>query len=141
MGLKLQLVKDSKIIFEIPLTVEEWKMDKRRRLKRELEVVEREIEEFVRMFDAFSNENRIRMIAEIAKDPDYRMKFRDIKGQTKLNPKIVTEGLKKMMYAGLLDKEEKEYRIPPIGFGVFLASCVALRKIMDALEWEYGEEF
>lgn len=46
-----------------------------------------------------------------------------------------------MMYAGLLDKEENEYRIPPIGFGIFLASCIALRKVIDALEWEYGEEF
>lgn len=92
MGLKLQLVNDNKIIFEIPLTVEEWRMDKRRMLERELEIFEREAEEFVRMFDAFSNENRIRMISEIAKDPDYRMKFMDIKGQTKLNPKIVTEG-------------------------------------------------
>jgi len=59
MGLKLQLVKDGHVIFEVPMSITEWS---RETLENEMNSIEEDFQRFSRIFDVLSNETRIRMM-------------------------------------------------------------------------------
>jgi DNA-binding transcriptional ArsR family regulator len=132
MKLKLQLVKDNKVIFEMPLTMEEWP---RRRLENELASFEQEHERFARLFDALSHETRLRMMTRLFEEDDRTLSFAEFMRDLDLNPKIVWESTRKLREGGLLTKSpDGKYRCSDPGVAEFLMVSLALRRLLEAME-------
>ncbi len=132
MRLKLRLVKDEKIIFEMPLTMEEWP---RRRLENELASFEQEHQRFARLFDALSHETRLRMMTRLFEDDDRTLSFAEFMRDLDLNPKIVWESTRKLRAGGLLTKSsDGKYRCSDPGAAEFLMLSLALRRLQKAME-------
>lgn len=132
MKFKLQLLKDGKVIFEMPLSMEEWP---RHRLENELASFEREHERFTRLFDALSHETRLRMMTHLFEDDDRTLSFAEFMRDLDLNPKIVWEGTRKLREGGLLTKSpDGKYRCSDSGVAEFLMLSLALRRLLKAME-------
>lgn len=131
MPLKLQLVKDNKILFEIPLTIEHWARD---RLQNELNTFERDFERYSKLFHALAHENRLRMMTRLFEEDDLTLGFADFMKDLSLNPKIVWENTKKLREGGLLTKsDDGKYRIPELAQAEFLMLSLALRRLFQTL--------
>lgn len=132
MKLRLLLVKDDKVLFEVPLSVGEWS---RERLEDELEDFENEFDRFSRLFDALSHRSRFRMMKRLFEDDALTLGFADFMKDLDLNPKIVWESTKKLRRGGLLEKaEDGKYRCSEHGEAEFLMLSLALRRLLQALE-------
>jgi len=132
MKLKLQLLKDNKVIFEMPLTMEEWP---RHRLENELASFEQEHERFAKLFDALSHETRLRMMTHLFEDSNLTLSFADFMRDLNLNPKIVWEGTRKLREGGLLTKSpDGKYRCSDPAVAEFLMLSLALRRLLKAME-------
>jgi len=132
MKLKLQLLKDNKVIFEMPLTMKEWP---RHRLENELASFEREHERFARLFDALSHETRLRMMTHLFEDNNLTLSFADFMRDLDLNPKIVWESTRKLQEGGLLTKSpDGKYRCSDPAVAEFLMLSLALRRLLKVME-------
>jgi len=132
MKLKLQLLKDNKVVFEVPLSMDEWPRD---RLENELDSFERELSRFTRLFDALSHETRLRMMTRLFENDDLTLGFADFMRDLDLNPKIVWEGTRKLREGGLLTKSpDGKYRCSDPAVAEFLMLSLALRRLLKAME-------
>jgi len=132
MKLKLQLLKDNKVIFEMPLSMEEWP---RHRLENELASFEQEHERFARLFDALSHETRLRMMTRLFEEDDRTLSFAEFMRDLDLNPKIVWESTRKLREGGLLIKSpDGKYRCSDSGVAGFLMVSLVLRRLLEAME-------
>jgi len=132
MKLKLQLLKDNKVIYEMPLTMEEWP---RHRLENELTSFEQEHERFARLFDALSHETRLRMMTRLFEDNNLTLSFAEFMRDLDLNPKIVWESTRKLREGGLLTKSpDGKYRCSDPAVAEFLMLSLALRRLLKAME-------
>ena len=132
MTLKLQLVKNSRVLFEVPLDVESWP---KRELRDELDRFEEEFERFSSFFDALSNAGRLRMMKRLFEDDDLTLSFADFMRELGLNPKIVWESTKKLTECGLMEKsEDGRYRCSLNGQAEFLMVSLALSRLLRALQ-------
>lgn len=86
MTLKLQLVQDGKILFEMSLSPTDWPKGT---LENEFKATESSFEQFSRIFDALSHETRFRMMRCLVEEQDRTMSFADFMKDLDLNPKIV----------------------------------------------------
>ena len=130
--LKLLLMRDSDILFEIPLCMEDWPKDS---LKNELTSFEREFHQFSKLFDALSHETRLRMMKRLFEDDDQTLGFGDFMKDLALNPKIVWESAKKLREGGLIVKSsDGRYRCSVSGQAEFLMVSLALRRLLQALK-------
>ena len=137
MKLRLLLVRDHKVLFEVPLSMESWP---RERLQNELTSFEREFDKFSKLFDALSHQTRLRMMKRLFEDEDLTVGFTDFMRDLSLNPKIVWENTKKLCDSGLLTKsDDGKYRCPELGQAEFLMVSLALRRVLRVLreidEW------
>ncbi|MBO3802419.1 MAG: hypothetical protein JTT11_00850 [Candidatus Brockarchaeota archaeon] len=135
MGLKLQLVKDDKVIFEMPLGMHDWDQ---KRLEEEMEEIEEEIGEIEALHDLYSNRTRIKMLCEITKRSDPR--FTDLMEELDANQKIIYDALQKMIKNDLVERVERHprnvhYRLSRLGFASILM-CAATRRVMEEIERE-----
>jgi len=131
-GLKLLLMRGSDILFEIPLSIEDWPKD---HLKNELTSFERELNQFEKLFDALSHETRLRMMRRLFEDDDLTLGFGDFMRDLGLNPKTVWESTRKLQEGGLLVKsKDGKYRCPEPGVAEFLMLSLVLRRLLQALE-------
>jgi len=131
LALKLQLVEDGKVIFEMPLRPDDWPRDQ---LEQELERLETNFDSLSSVFDALSHETRLKMIKRLMEETDHSMNFADFMRELDLNPKLVWENTRKLCEGGLLEKVEKgRYRCSEFGRIEFMMS-LALRRLMEALE-------
>jgi DNA-binding transcriptional ArsR family regulator len=131
MTLKIQLVQDNKILFEIPLTIEHWARD---RLENELTNFENEFDRFSKLFHALAHQSRLRMMTRLFEEDDQTLAFSDFMKDLSLNPKIVWENTKKLREGGLLTKsKDGKYRIPTHGQAEFLMLSLALRRLLQTL--------
>jgi len=135
MGLKLQLVKDDRILFEMPLGMDEWD---RRELEEEIEEIEEEINDVEELHDLYSNKTRIKMLCEITRNLDPR--FTDLMEELDANQKIIYDSLQKMMKNDLVERVERHprnvhYRLSQLGFASILM-CAATQRVMDIIEKE-----
>jgi DNA-binding HxlR family transcriptional regulator len=135
MSLKLQLVKGSRVIYEMPLDINNWT---REEIRDELGLLEREIGKVRAIHEMFSNETRIRMLNSIIRNMDVR--FSELMDQLDVNQKIVNENLERLRDRHLVNRHEKNarevhYTASKLGFGSFLAMA-AIRRVMDELETE-----
>lgn len=132
MKLKIQLLKDNKVVFEMPLSMEEWPKD---RLENELDSFEHELSRFTRLFDALSHETRLKMMTRLFEDDDQTLRFADFMRDLDLNPKIVWESTRKLRDSGLLTKSrDGKYRCSDPAVAEFLMLSLALRRLHKAME-------
>lgn len=131
MSLKLQLVRNGDVIFEIPLSPEDWSKEQ---LENELEAFETSFERLSKIFDALSHKTRLRMMKRLLEDEDQTVTFVDFMRDLELNPKIVWESTRKLREGGLLEKIGKgKYRCSIFGEVEFMLS-LALRRMIETLE-------
>jgi len=132
MKLKLLLKKNGEVLFEMPLSMEEWTKN---RLENELTSFERELEKFSKLFDALSHGTRLKMMKHLLEDPDLTLGFGDFMRDLGLNPKTVWESTRKLQEGGLLVKsEDGRYRFSEPGVAEFLMLSLALRRLSKAME-------
>jgi len=131
MALRLQIVKDGEVVFEVPLDLEDWPRD---HLERELAALETSSSSLSKIFDALSHETRLRMIKRLMEERDHAMSFAEFMRELDLNPKIVWENTRKLCEGGILEKVERgRYRCSEFG-RLELMMSLALRRLMEALE-------
>jgi len=132
MKLKLQLTKDGEVIFELPLSMEDWT---KHRLTNELTSAEREFDRFSKLFDALSHQTRLKMMKRLLEDEDLTLGFGEFMRDLRLNPKTVWESTKKLQEGGLLVKsKDGRYRCSEPGVAEFLMLSLALRRLFKAVE-------
>ena len=132
MKLRLLLVGNGKVLFEVPLSMEDWPKE---RLENELTSFEEEFDRFSRLFDALSHETRLRMMKRLFEDEDRKIGFGDFMKDLDLNPKIVWESTKKLQNSGFLVKsEDGKYRCSELGEAQFLMLSLALRRLLQAMQ-------
>ncbi|MBN1784950.1 MAG: winged helix-turn-helix transcriptional regulator [Candidatus Bathyarchaeota archaeon] len=132
MSLKLQLVKDGKIVFEIPLSPTEWPKDQ---LETELTAFEEDFKKFSSMFDALSNQTRLKMMRRLVQEENSTMNFADFMRDLDLNPKTVWENSKKLSDGGFLTKTGRgTYSCSEFSQSAFLTLSLALRRLLESLE-------
>ena len=130
--LKLRLVDDEKILWEIPLEAEQW--DKRN-LRREFDEMEQEIQRFESLFNAMANRSRMRMMRTFFINNDSPMAFTELMRILGLNPKIVSDSTKRLSRSGLIEKNrEGKYRPTRQGEAQFLMMSVAMKRMLEFLE-------
>jgi len=132
MRLKLQLTKNGEVVFEMPLSVEDWT---KHRLANELASFEVEFNRFSKLFDALSHETRLRMMKRLLEDDDLTLGFGEFMRDLRLNPKTVWESTRKLQEGGLLVKsKDGRYRCSEPGVAEFLMLSLALRRLFKAVE-------
>lgn len=133
MTIKVQLVKDGKVVVELPLDREEWRNDE---LESQLEEFELTLDAATEMHDFFSNKMRSMMLSEIVRSSDRR--FSELMDILDANQKIVNENLQRMVRKGLVNRVQKkrgEVHYLPSGRGfASVLVCIAMRRILDELE-------
>jgi len=132
MKLRLQLVRDGEVLFEIPLSPTDWP---REQLEDELDAFETDFQRFSKIFVALSHKTRWMMMKRLMEEEDHTINFADFMRDLNLNPKIVWENAKKLREGGFLEKVERgRYRCSEVGQRGFILISFALRHLMEALE-------
>jgi len=132
MKLRLLLTKNGEVVFEMPLSMEQWTKS---RLTSELASFSHEFDRFSKLFDALSHETRLRMMKRLLEDDDLTLGFGDFMRDLGLNPKTVWESTKKLQEGGLLVKsEDGKYRCSEPGVAEFLMLSLALRRLFKVME-------
>ncbi|MBS7612353.1 ArsR family transcriptional regulator [Candidatus Bathyarchaeota archaeon] len=133
MGLKIQLIKNGKVVLDLPLSIEEWRPEI---FQRELQNLEEDIHRIQTLHDVLSNETRIRMLCKLVRTLDCR--FSELMADLGTNQKIISDGLRRMTKMYLVRRVEKHprdvhYNPSPLGFAS-LATCLIMRRILDEIE-------
>ena len=132
MSLKLHLVRDGKIILEIPLSLMDWPKDQ---LETEFEAFEEDFKKISSMFDALSNQTRLKMMRRLVEKEDGTMTFAAFMKDLDLNPKTVWENSRKLSNSGFLTKTCRgTYHCSEFGQSAFLTMSLVLRRILESLE-------
>ena len=132
MKLKLQLVRDGQVLFEMPLSPTDWP---RQQLADELEAFEEDFQRFAKIFVALSHETRFGMMRRLIEEEDRTMNFTDFMRDLELNPKIVWESAKKLREGGFVEKVERgKYRCSEVGQRRFILMSLAMRRLIQMLK-------
>ena len=131
MNLKLRLVRDGEILFEIPLSPEDWS---KQALAEEFDETEDSFQRLSKIFNALSHETRLRMMGRLVEADDRTLSFADFMQDLDLNPKIVWENSRKLEEGGLLEKTGRgKYACSEFG-ETFMMMSLALRRLIESLE-------
>lgn len=131
MKLKLQLVRDGDVLFELPLSPEDWR---RKEIEDEFKVVSEDFQRFSRIFDALSNETRLEMMRMMLEE-EHGLSFADFMNGLNLNPKIVWENSRKLIDGGLVEKTGRgQYSCSEFGEKAFVMMSMALTRLIESLE-------
>ena len=132
MTLKLQLVENGRIIFQIPLSPMDWSRDE---LANDLNAFEANFPRYSKLFAALSNETRLRMMKRLIERKKRTVTFTDFMQDLDLNPKLVWENTRKLREGGLLVKIGRNgYRCSEFGETSFMMMSLAFRRLMMALD-------
>lgn len=130
MSLKLLLTKDGETILELPLTHIVWSCEKLRKEFQELD-----FDYFLKLFQALSNVYRLKMMMKFFEDEELTLNFSDFMKEFKLNPKVVSENIKKLQECELLEKcEDGKYKCSKLGEIEFLLVSIALNRILKLIK-------
>ncbi|MCW3982220.1 MAG: winged helix-turn-helix domain-containing protein [Candidatus Bathyarchaeota archaeon] len=136
MKLKLQLVRNGDVLFEIPLSPTDWP---REELADELSAFEGDCPRMSKMFDALSHETRLRMMKMVVQGQNRAISFVDFMKDLDLNPKTVWENARKLRDGGFLEKVERgRYRCSNVGQSSFILISLVLRHLVETLEQTEG---
>jgi DNA-binding transcriptional ArsR family regulator len=132
MKLKLQLLGNGKVLFEMPLSCADWP---RGMLEDELSSMENEFERLSKIFMALSNETRFLMMKQLMVKEDHIVNFTDFMRGLDLNPKLVRDNARKLSEGGLVEKVGRgRYRCSEFGEPSFMMMSLALRHLMRTLD-------
>lgn len=132
MRLKLQLIQEGKILFEMPLYIADWSKEE---LENEFRATEGEFARFSKLFDALSHETRLRMMRLLVEDENRTMSFADFMRDLDLNPKTVWENSKKLEESGLLKKTGRgRYTCSDFGQTTFIMMSLALHRFIQSVQ-------
>jgi DNA-binding transcriptional ArsR family regulator len=132
MPLKLQLVRDGKIILEVPLSPMDWPKDQ---IEAEFSEFEDDYERLSNMFSALANQTRLRMMKRLVEDEDSTMNFADFMKELDLNPKTVWENSRKLSDGGFLTKTGRgTYQCSEFGQSAFLTLSLVLRRLLESMD-------
>lgn len=132
MTLKLQLIENGRIIFQIPLSPIDWSRDE---LVHDLDAFEANLASYSKLFTALSNETRLMMMKHLIEKKNGTINFTDFMRELNLNPKLVWENTKKLREGGLVVKVSRgRYRCSEFGETSFMMISLAFRKLLQALE-------
>jgi predicted transcriptional regulator len=132
MRLKLQLVQDGRIVFEMPLSITDWSKEE---LEDEFQATEGEFAKFSKLFDALSHETRLRMMRCLIEDENRTMSFADFMRDLDLNPKTVWENSKKLEESGLIKKTGRgKYSCSDFGQTTFIMMSLALHRFIQSMQ-------
>lgn len=132
MPLKLQLVRDGKIILEVPLSPMNLPKDQ---IETELQAFEDDFERFSNMFGALANQTRLKMMKRLIEEEDSTMNFADFMKDLDLNPKTVWENSRKLSDGGFLTKTARgTYQCSEFGQSAFLTLSLVLRRLLESLD-------
>ena len=132
MTLKLQLVRDGKLILEVPLSIMDWPKDQ---LETEFKAFEEDFERFSNMFVALSNQTRLKMMIRLVEEENRTMNFADFMKDLDLNPKTVWENSRKLSDGGFITKTGRgTYHCSEFGQSAFLTLSLVLRRLLASLE-------
>ena len=130
--LKLILVEDDKVLWEIPLNARQWD---RTSLSREFDEMEGEMARFESLFNALANRGRMRMMRSFFRTTDRSMGFTELMNELGMNPKIVSDSTKRLRRSGFIEKDDEgRYRTTRNGEAQFLMMSVAMRRMLEILE-------
>jgi len=130
--LKLLLVQDGKVLFEMPLSIADWSKEE---LESEFEATEGEFAKFSKLFDALSHETRLRMMRRLVEEENRTLSFADFMRDLNLNPKTVWENSKKLEESGLLKKTGRgRYSCSDFGQTTFIMMSLALHRFIESLQ-------
>jgi len=130
--LKLMLVEDDNVLWEMPLSSRQWD---RRSLSREFEEMEGEMARFESLFNALANRGRMRMMRSLFDNTEGSMGFTELMNELGMNPKIVSDSTKRLRRSGLIEKDDEgRYRTTRNGEAQFLMMSVAMRRMLEILE-------
>lgn len=133
MGTELQLVRDGRVLYRIPIQSYEEAEDGLL-----VDVDEEDLGRLSEIYSIAANEGRLRMMLELARRRE--MRFSDLL-KLSTNPKLVKTCVDEMAHAGLLEHEERgAYRPSETGSALAIAMTVGLSKLLEALEEEYRVE-
>lgn len=132
MKLKLQLVRDGEILFEMPLSPTDWPQQQ---LADELAAFEDDFQRFSKIFTALAHETRFGMMRRLIEEDDCTMNFTDFMRDLELNPKIVWESAKKLRESGLVEKIDRgKYHCSEAGQRGFILMSLAMRRLIQTLK-------
>jgi predicted transcriptional regulator len=132
MSLKLQIVRGEEVIFEMPLSPNEWS---REELLTELDDFQDDYHRFSRIYNALSNETRLMMMKRIMEKRNRTINFSDYMRELGLNPKLVWENTRKLRDSGFIVKVGRgRYRCSDFGETGFMMMSIVLRRIIDTLD-------
>lgn len=130
--LKFLLVEDGRVLFELPLSAQSWD---RSELRQEFEDLETDMERVSRLFSAFSNVGRIRMMRAFFERIDHSLTFTEMMNELGMNPKLVWDSTRKLRQNRLIEKEEDgKYSLTREGEAQFLMAGIALRRLLQILD-------
>ena len=129
--LKLQLVENGRVIFQIPLSPINRSSDK----VHDLAAFEDNFAHYSKLFTALSNDTRLMMMKHLIEKKNRTINFTDFMRELNLNPKLVWEHTKKLREGGLVIKIGRgRYRCSQFGETSFLIMNLAFRKILQTIE-------
>jgi predicted transcriptional regulator len=132
MPLKLQLVRDGKIILEVPLSPMDYSKEQ---LESEFKEFDDDFERFSNMFSALANQTRLKMMKRLIEEEDSTMNFADFMKDLDLNPKTVWENSKKLSDGGFLTKTGRgTYQCSEFGQSAFLSLSLVLRRLLESID-------
>lgn len=133
---RLVLLKDDRVVFDVPLSRGQLPRETR---EDEVGVMEQNLQRFSRLFNAFSHQNRLRMMKLMMEDEDTTatVGFADFIRSLDLNPKLVWENTRKLSEGGLMEKSENgRYRCSEFGEASFIMLSAVLRQLQQMFENE-----
>lgn len=132
MPLKLQLVRDGKIILELPLSPMDYPKEQ---IESEFKQFEDDFERLSNMFSALANQTRLKMMKRLIEEEDSTMNFADFMKDLDLNPKTVWENSKKLSDGGFLTKTGRgTYQCSEFGQSAFLSLSLVLRRLLESID-------
>lgn len=130
-NMKLVLTRSNEIVFEVPLSREEWQKNI---LRDEIAFLEQDFHSFSRLFDALSHRNRLMMMKLLIEEEDLTKGFSEFIRDLDLNPKLVWESTRKLQQCGLLKKGSNgRYHCSEFGEASFMVNLV-LRHLREMFE-------
>jgi len=133
MDLRVQLIKDGKVLLDLPLQPEEWT---REELAQELDSLIGNLTRIQEIHNVLSNETRFRMMCEMARSSDSR--FSELMEKVDANQKVVSESLRRMVDRSMIYRVERHprevhYLLSRLGFASFI-TCLTMRRIIEELD-------
>lgn len=133
-NMKLVLTQKGRVVFEVPLSRQEWQRDF---LEDEMADSEEDLQHFSRLYSALSHRNRLMMMKLLMEEKNMTKGFAEFIRDLDLNPKLVWENTKKLGQCGLLSRNgDGRYRCSEFGEASFMVSLVLkhIREIFESME-------